>query len=527
MDPVEQSLLQALEANPDDWSVRLIIAEKQFAREGYEEAAATIASAPSPPPDDVSLEKAANLAGVSATPIVASYVQSQPSSGYGHLLLATLAEQGGDLDRARQHYEVAAALGMPVSTAEEDPVGLSQPEPEAGISIPPIASPSAPPPPDGVAAQAEYDEIDLLAPVSTDPPKKNSTRVTAIFVAIAVHLIIGLLAGLLIILPATKDEPEIVAAVIGPPAAKIETQKKNVARQVKRSTSAAAAAAPVAQLMRTNAMAQFSAPEVTRTSTGPLGLGEGNFGSGGFGGTGSGFGSGASFFGGSSSGSNFAFVLDYSGSMKRNQIDLIIKEMDRTLDGLNTGTQFQIILFAGGATYAVKGWKVDQKGKNNTVTDPDGKRYQFDSVRNSFSDYDFKGADSNLPSEEWQPSNPAARRAAMEILKRRDLFVGTDWRWPFKMAMNLSPAPDVVFFMSDGTGGAKPDEIIKYAKKKNARVQINMFAMETIAGAREMAQIAEATGGIHKIILRSGETVDGAEVFTNRREVEERIRKGR
>ena len=74
-------------------------------------------------------------------------------------------------------------------------------------------------------------------------------------------------------------------------------------------------------------------PEIKRTSTGPLGIGEGDLGSGGFGG-GVGLGSGATFFGSKSTGNRFAFVLDFSASMSKNQINMVIREMDKTLKAL-------------------------------------------------------------------------------------------------------------------------------------------------------------------------------------------------
>ena len=58
MDAVEQSLLLALEANPSDWDVRFLIAEKKIARDAPGEAATLIALAPEPPETDAELERA-------------------------------------------------------------------------------------------------------------------------------------------------------------------------------------------------------------------------------------------------------------------------------------------------------------------------------------------------------------------------------------------------------------------------------------------------------------------------------------
>jgi|GEM_PF-674332 len=555
MNAAEESLRKALEAAPIDWSIRLLAAEKAAERHATEEVAALVASAPVPPFTEDQLYRAIELAGVQARPVVESFVAQHPANAYGHLVLGSLMVDEGDPEQAEKHFEVARALGIADAglhptddhpAAGEDTSGETGAEPvDPGAgpgpvyeSIPlegtPPAPPPAydlPPPPDGAGSPGDPAAAE---PPSHRPAPRWGTRTVAVFVAIGVHLLIALIAAILVILPPAKDEPEIVAAVIGPPAEKREMQKKNVVKQVKKNTSAAAAAAPVAQLMRSAAMARFSVPEVTKTSTGPLGMGEGNLGSGGFGGTGSGLGSGASFFGGTSTGNHFAFILDYSGSMKPNQVDMVVKEMDRSLKALKPGARYQVLLFAGGSKYAIPGWKAQNVGKggqgkarNTLITDPGGKTYLFESVKNNWANFDFKGSDGSLPLAEWQIVSRETVSETMQELRKKELYGGTDWRWPFKMAMNHKPPPDVIFFMADGTGGAKPDEILSYAKRKNPRVQINMFAMETTSGAAEMAQIAKQTNGQHKIILRSGKTIEGEEVFKNKRSVEARIKRGR
>ena len=522
MDPAEQALLLALEASPGDWAIRLLVAEKMRARGATEECADLIAMAAEPPSEGEHLQKAVEMAGSRALPIARAYVATNPADGYAHHLLGFLLQNAGEAEQAAKHFEAARALGY--SSGEEVTPAPQMQEEGGHYTDPHGHPPTAPPPPTGIVQEIP------AGPVYLEPErpqsKKVGSKLTAVSVAILVHVLLAIIGAILVILPPKRDDPEIVAAVIGPPAAKQEMQKKNVVKQVKKSTSAASAAAPVAQLMRANAMAKFSLPKVTTTSTGPLGMGEGNLGSGGFGGTGSGLGSGASFFGGSSTGQRFAFILDWSGSMKKNQVDMVVREMDKSLKAFKPGVQYQVLLFAGGAFYAVPGWSASNQKKDATIQDPKGNKYRFKSV-GGYSNYRYESSDSRLPTTGWLDVNPKNAKTTMDILRGTKLYGGTDWRWPFKMAMNMDPPPDVVFFMADGTGGADPATILSYSKKKNRSVQINMFAMETVAGAREMAKIAGDTKGAHKIILRSGKTIDGAMAIKDPREAAARIKAGR
>ena len=110
---------------------------------------------------------------------------------------------------------------------------------------------------------------------------KSSGKATAILVAVAAHLVILLVATTLTIFAASRDEPELVATIAPPSTTpQQEMKKKTVQKQVKRSpTSRSAAAAPMAQMMKASAEARFTTPDVTKTSTGPLGMGEGELGS--------------------------------------------------------------------------------------------------------------------------------------------------------------------------------------------------------------------------------------------------------
>lgn len=311
MDPVEQGLLQALEASPEDWAIRLLIAEKFHLRDAADEAADLIERAPAPPENGQQLQRAAQYAGQRALAHAKAFVANHPSDSYGHYLLGHLLELSADTEKATEHYAVAKALGFSDGKVESDPETVPaggdtalRREAEPQLDAAPPSSPVD----TSILPTHAIGEGELQT-------KPTGNRITSILVAVVVHVIIGLIAAILIVLPPSTDEPEIVANLIEPPRPKMEMQKKQVVEQVRQSPSAAAvAAAPMAQLMQANAMAKISLPNVTKTSTGPLGMGETNLGLGGVGGVGGSLGEGASFFG-MMTGGRLAVVFDVTASM--------------------------------------------------------------------------------------------------------------------------------------------------------------------------------------------------------------------
>ncbi|MCH1407907.1 MAG: hypothetical protein L7V87_02640, partial [Verrucomicrobiales bacterium] len=110
MSDVENALKQALEANPGDWSVRFLIADKMLERAALQEAMELVLDSPTPPESDEDLHRVADLVGAAAVPIVELFVAANPSNGYGHEVLASVLESAGDLAKAEEHRAVAMAL---------------------------------------------------------------------------------------------------------------------------------------------------------------------------------------------------------------------------------------------------------------------------------------------------------------------------------------------------------------------------------------------------------------------------------
>ena len=513
MSEVENSLLSVLEVNPDDWSTRFLLAEKMLERGAAEEAAHLISSSPVAPGNETDLQRSAEFAGIGAIHFVEAFIAHLPDSAYGHQLLGTLLEHAGDSERSAQHLAYAAKLSGDTVEVSDDPAVLPPP--------PIIGQADAPPPPPTISevpipdgATEDYDGEEVVLTENAEAPSQTGKKMTAIAVAIAVHVVIALIAMLVVILPEQRDEPEIVAAVIGPPVKKQEMQKKNVVKQTKKTSASSAAAAPMAQLMRANAVAKISLPNVTKTSKGPLGLGDADFGSGGFGSGGSGLGSGASFFGGSSTGKRFLFVLDHSGSMRPNQVELRNGELEKALKSLK-GVQYQVLLFAGGAYYGEKGWSLNENRGNRTniAKGPGGKSYEFRSVGGA-GDYEFEGPDSGMPKADWIQGSSANAKRTMDFIRSEKLFYGTDWGLALDVAHRLEPAPDVIFFMADGTGGNTPGPILA-TNKKFGRPVINTVAMQTTKGMEQFAEVARETKGSYTIVDKNGEPIDGYDYLKN------------
>ncbi len=501
MSGLEKSLLQTLESHPEVWSVRMFVVDAILERDAPEEAAEILCAAPEPPKKEEDLYRLAQLGGENSLTLAREFVNRNPANAYGHDVLAGIYELTGDEEKAEQHRSVAFALGGSTSAGSS----------HAGEETKAAGSP---------VSEEEFQTIPLppetSKAVSVPAPERNESaagkKATAIIIAVGVHVLIALIAALVIILPETKDEPEIIAAVIGRPGKKHEMQKKNVMKQSKKSSASAAAAAPIAQLMRANAIARIALPNVTRTSTGPLGIGDADFGGGGFGTGGGGMGTGASFFGGRSTGKRFLFVIDHSGSMRPNQVQLRNAELKRTLSSLK-GVQYQVILFAGGGYFASKGWSIKPlKGRSNIAKGPKGS-YKFISVR-GYADYKFDGPSSKLPREAWLTANSANIKATMKIVTSHKLFGGTDWGLALEIGHMMKPAPDVIFFMSDGTGGNSPPPILK-VNSKNGKAVINTVAMQTATGMAQFAEIAKKTKGSFTIVDRKGKPIDGFEYIKN------------
>lgn len=344
----------------------------------------------------------------------------------------------------------------------------------------------------------------IAEPTATE--KNTEKKMIAIIVTVFVHVALGIVLFLITAVPAIRDEPELIAKVVGDQISEEKkTDKQTVMKQIRQAPTTSAAK-PIAQMIQARSAATMIAPKVAKVSEGPIGLGQGEFGAG-FGADSTGMGSGVSFFGSRSTGRRFLFILDHSASMQVDQLDLRNRELKQALYKLPKGIQYQVILFGGGAMFAEPGWKgqdVDG-GKKFEVTDPGRKKYTFSRYR-SANDWEFEGRDEDLPRAKWIPVNRASIERTLSTLNTPTKFLGTDWEIALKVGHLMRPPPDVIFFMSDGSGGNAPRPILEL-NQKYGRPVINTFAMQTTDGARQFFEISQKTGGEFVIVQRDGRPV--------------------
>ena len=110
-----------------------------------------------------------------------------------------------------------------------------------------------------------------------------------------------------------------------------------------------------------------------------------------------------------------------------------------------------------------------------------------------------------VPKAKWIHMNPKVISKLKEQILKTELSKGTDWYWPFKMAANLNPKPDTVFFMTDGDT-SKIHRTIQLVRtiKANAgsgfRVNTIGFGLKKGEGYDALKEIAKMTGGSFKPI---------------------------
>ena len=215
-------------------------------------------------------------------------------------------------------------------------------------------------------------------------------------------------------------------------------------------------------------------PEATNPEGKVTGSGAGGGGGGGFGtgfGTGSGIGH-AIVWNIAASGSTFAYVVDFSGSIIV-AVDDLKRELKRSVGKLTSRQLFNVFIFYSVGDQRAEHFKTEAFEPSLQTATPDVKR-------NFFTWIDRKA--------------PQGRTEPLQAMRRA-----------------LALRPDAVFFFSDGMFDDKVvDEIAQANKKIGAQVHCLVFDELLLSdtsglprltdGARRMTRIAEQSGGQIKIV---------------------------
>ena len=193
-----------------------------------------------------------------------------------------------------------------------------------------------------------------------------------------------------------------------------------------------------------------------------------------------------------------AYVVDFSISMRADGRELLMREeLDKAVKSLPETTKYQLIFFSGPV------WVAGDEVANNTVRH-DGKTYTWSSK--SSWEWICNGP---LMKADWLTATKDEIKKSRALIKDTPLVGGTDWEAPLEIAMNMNPAPEVIFFMTDGAMEQRDMSrlargIIAKAKQRNITINtVNMMVTDPEA-MEALTHMAERTGGTVTMVEQGG-----------------------
>ena len=341
---------------------------------------------------------------------------------------------------------------------------------------------------------------------AADQESTRNSKISAILVAVVVHLVIAALLILAkVALPPNKP-PQIIGTAA--PSENAEDME-NVKMEKQQVQPTAQSASTQMQVTPAFSASSFAVPEFDSTNMTfePLGMGDSFGPSMSFEGDDSG--SMVSFFGSKTSATKVVFVVDASASMKatgntgKTKFELMQTELKRTVKSLPPGVEFQILFFSGPSWWV--GEYDKKKFKEDWTQHPSGKNF-----------WEFKEGDpDNWPDVKYIKATPSKLRQVAEEIDNTKMEFGTDWRDPLKMAMNMEP--DVIYFMTDGAVGKHPDkksvvdDVLDFNRTKS-RAKINSICFMVLKAYENLKELADKTRGEFTLVTEDGEILRGRDV---------------
>ena len=183
---------------------------------------------------------------------------------------------------------------------------------------------------------------------------------------------------------------------------------------------------------------------------------------------GGGMGGGASFFGVEARGSRFVYICDVSGSMNErdsgdgsSRLSYLKHELARSLSQLLEHMSFSVLLFSSDA------------------------RPLGGSVR-------------------WINAAEAGKKFATDRVSEITALGGTE-PWPaFEMAFAMRPAPDAIYFMTDGVFDPSVAARIAQRNTGSRKIPVHCITLIEKSGEEIMRKIAEDSGGTYQHVSGGG-----------------------
>lgn len=333
--------------------------------------------------------------------------------------------------------------------------------------------------------------------------KRNST-ISSIIISLLLILLVGIILTLFLLPKVENFTPEIVSYQ-GQKEEKEKIQKKQISRKVQPKPSSPSSS--MAKVIASNVVSNVAIPVPDTPVEIPLDFGNGD-GVGDGWGDGDGWGGGgggATFFGQEVSATRVCYVIDYSASMRAsNRIGLLKKELTKSIKGISPDVKYQLIFFAGPAWLA--GDEVKMNGKEGAVVVSGKEEYKWESPKRSAHSWKTKGKRQPVP---WLDASARQIHRSLKAVKETPLVWGTAWEDPLKMALDMDPAPQVIFFMTDGLAGGKSDQVARNiaARAKARGIQINTVAMMEPRAEKAMKVLSKPNDGTFTLIQSDGKAV--------------------
>jgi len=177
---------------------------------------------------------------------------------------------------------------------------------------------------------------------------------------------------------------------------------------------------------------------------------------------GGGGGGGTSFFGVSSRGRFFMYIVDVSGSMgAQNRLSILKDNLQSSIDALPEYTSYYIFAYNDQAIPMV-------------------------------------GA------QQWRPATKANRLRADRWIKNLSSGGGTDPSFAFDKAFRFQPVPDVIYFMTDAEDLQGMPEYVAKLNHRARKVKIHCIAFGDSGSETAMRRIAKESGGKYRFVPIGG-----------------------
>jgi len=347
-----------------------------------------------------------------------------------------------------------------------------------------------------------------MAPVPAPKPKRSRLfrwSRNALITSVLVHLLFAV--GAAFIVAIRSFNKPVAEFVQPPPPPRPRLEPRKLEMRVKMKNLQKSSSRPKLQpRMLAQTPSDIALPEIpikqrtkTKVQRNSATLGAAGVGQGIGGGFGTGLGGGASFFGLKGIGSTIVFVVDLSASMSEKQLNLLKKELAKSIRSLPQGVHFQIICFAGPVWFF--GDKVQKSSKTQTVVSG-GKKHVWP-TRGGATGYYYAGGAGKLPVGKYRVASmkeTTQLAKQIEALNKNSRVWGTTWEWPLLMAMQMKP--ELIYFMTDGAAGNMPQTVKKITALNNK--QLPKATIHTIgmvsggAGKSYLQQLAKQNGGQFK-----------------------------